>query len=165
MQRMRTLWEMRGNQMIKDIMEQIEKTTIEAIQLAKKMQEKTNEGFIVHVSIPQKLNGSTVTISAAKRPFPVSKFSLAHEAIGGHWDFLHTRNKFTKISQLKQDGGVKLIINLYTRECLDPRTWTDMQVVKGSRGKVLNPQDCNGFVTPVLRGFGIKDKRQIEKPA
>ena len=70
--------------MIKDIDQKIKEVTIEAIDLAKKMQERTSEAFLVITSIPKMLNRATIEVHPTKRPFPIEKFHLLQHAIGGN---------------------------------------------------------------------------------
>lgn len=144
--------------MIKNIEKLIKETTIEAIDIAKKMQEVTSEGFIIHTSIPKRKTTATVTIQAAKRPFPINKFPVLQHAIGGKWNKSSTKCNFTKLTQLRHSSEVKLVINLYMRECLNPESWNNVQIRKGIRGKVLTPELCNGAEIILMRGLGVKNQ-------
>jgi len=144
--------------MIEDIEQKIKETAIEAIELAQKMRKVADENFIIHVGIPKRQRTATVTIQAVKRPFPISKFSLIQHAIGGKWDKAPTRCNFTKVTQLRHSSEVKLVINLYMRECLNPESWDKVQVQRGSRGKVLTPDLCNGAEFSLMRALNIKEK-------
>ena len=149
--------------MIKDIEIKIQETTMEALRLAKRMQEVTSEGFLVLVSMPKRLNKATVTIFGMRRPWPVrQKFQVLHKTIRGHWDFEHTTQKFTKLTSTIHNNPVKLVIYLYTERCLDPKSFEDVEILRGTRGRVLTPERCNGFETPLLRGMGVDDKRASE---
>jgi hypothetical protein len=64
-----------------------------------------------------------------------------------------------KVSQTQQTGRVRLKINLYVGECLNPET-SNMELVKGVRGRVLNPEMCNGAETLLAKGLGLEDKTQ-----
>lgn len=156
LQTMRTLRQVRGDPMIKNIMQKIKETTIEAIDIAKKMQQATSEAFIVHVSIPKRLNKATITIQAAKRPFPINKFQLAQHAIGGQFKKAKTLCNFTKLTQLKHASHVRLIINFYMRECLNPESWDKVDVQLGNRGRVLSPDMCNGAEFAIMRGLKVE---------
>ena len=160
MQEMSALRKMRGDSMIKDIIKKIKETTIEAIDLAKKMSEVTSEAFIIHVSIPKRLNKATVTIQAVKRPFPINKFSLIQHAIGGRFDKARTVCNFTKLTQARHSSRVSLIINFYMGECLNPASWNEVEVQQGNRGKVLTPDLCNGAEFAIMRGLNIKTKEE-----
>jgi len=144
--------------MIKDIEQKIKETTIEAIDLAKKMQEASNEGFKIFVSIPKKLDKATVSISGAKRPFPLNKFRLIQHAIGGKWNKTETTCKFTKLTQLRHASKVQLVIHLYMRECLNPQSWDKVEVQHGIRGRVLTPDLCNGAEIILMHGLGVKEE-------
>lgn len=149
--------------MLKGIFEKIHATTIEALNLAQKMQATTNEAFIVSVSIPKKLNNSTIEIHPAKRPFPLGKCEMIERMLRGHWAKENTLCKFVKVSQIKQTGRVRLIINMYMGECLDPQQ-KDMEVVKGTRSRVLNPEMCNGAGIIIMKRLKLEDKTQKELP-
>jgi len=141
--------------LLKGIEEKITETTIEALKLAKRMQEVTNEGFIVQASIPKKLNNSSIEIHSATRPFPLSKFPELQRAIGGFWNKMPTKCKFVKLSQQRKKGRVRLTINLYMRECLNPQSWANVEVLKGARGKVLTPQLCDGAEIIIMKGLQL----------
>lgn len=143
--------------MLKGIYEKIKETTNNAIDLAQKMQSVTNEGFIINISIPKKLNNSTIEIHPAKRPFPLGKCEVIERTLRGHWAKEHTLCKFVKLSQIKQTGRVRLIINIYMGECWNPQQ-KDMEVVKGTRGRVLNPEMCNG--ASIMKSLRLEDKTQ-----
>ena len=141
--------------LLKGIEEKITETTIEALKLAKRMQEVTNEGFIVQTSIPKKLNNSSIEIHSASRPFPLNKFPDLQRAIGGFWNKMPTKCKFTKLSQQRKKGRVRLTINLYMRECLNPQSWTKVEVLKGNRPTVLTPELCDGAETIIMKGLQL----------
>lgn len=143
--------------MIKNIMQKIKETTIEAIELAKKMQEVTSESFIVHVPIPKRLVKATISIQAAKRPFPINKFPLIQQGIGGMWSKEPTACKFTKLMQVRHSSRVRLVINLYMRECLNPASWDKVEIQQGVRGRVITPEQCNGAEFAIMRGLGIQN--------
>ena len=144
-------------------MQKIKETAIEAIDLAKRMQEVTSEAFIVHISIPKRLMKAAVAIQAAKRPFPLHKFPLIQRALGGRWDKTNTACNFTKLTQLRHSSIVRLVMNLYMRECLNPQSWDKVEVQEGTRGRVLTPQLCDGAEFAIMRGLNIKVVRLIEK--
>ena len=146
------------DKMIEDIEQKIKETAIEAIELSQKMRKVADENFIIHVSIPKRKRTATVTIQAVKRPFPINKFSLIQQAIGGKWDKTPTTCNFTKVTQLRHSSKVKLVINLYMRECLNPKSWDKVQVQRGVRGKVLNPDLCNGAEVILMQALNIKEK-------
>lgn len=163
MPNLHSLHEVRGDPLIKNIIQKIKETTIEAIDLAKRMQEVTSEAFIVHVSIPKRLMKSTVTIQAAKRPFPIGKFPLIQHAIGGRWDKTNTACNFTKLTQLRHSSSVQLTMNLYMRECLNPQSWDKVEVQQGTRGRVLTPQLCDGAEFAIMRGLSIGSREDLSK--
>jgi len=144
--------------MIKNIMQKIKETTIEAIDLAKKMSEATSEAFLIHISIPKRLNKATITIQAVKRPFPISKFPQIQSAIGGHWDKKPTACNFTKLMQIRHSSRVSLIINIYAGKCLNPASWDKVEVQAGNRGRVLTPELCDGAEFAIMRGLGVDKK-------
>ena len=148
--------------MIKGIMQKIKDTTLEAIDLAKKMQEITSEAFIIHVSISKRLNKATVTIQAAKRPFPINKFQLIQHAIGGKFDKERTKCNFTKLTQIRHSSYVRLIFNFYMRECLNPASWDKVEVQLGNRGKVLTPEQCDGAEFAIMRGLNLEKREASE---
>ena len=148
--------------MIMGIMQQIKATVTEAIDLAKSMQETTSESFLVIASIPKSLNKSTVVIVNTKRPFPVGKFADLHRRIGGSWKYKRTAFKFVKIAQLRHSSTVRLIINLYMKECLNPLAHGTIAIAKGHPSRVLEPDKCNGLETPLMLGFGIEDGTRKE---
>ncbi len=39
--------------------------------------------------------------------------------------------------------------------CLNPAQ--EVEAIKGSRGRVLNPDECNGAEKPIMKGLGIGD--------
>jgi hypothetical protein len=145
--------------MIKDIREKITETTIEAIELAIKMMEASNEAFAIHTSIPKKLNKATVSITAAKRPFPLNKFPYIQHAVGGKFHKAPTLEKFTQLIQYRHSSIVRLVIHLYFRECLNPASWDKVEVQKGSRGRVLTPELCDGAEFSIMRGLGVKEEK------
>jgi hypothetical protein len=149
--------------MIRDIMSMIKEVTIEAVDLAKRMQEITNEGFIVLTPITQRLNRSSIEIHPAKRPFPLAKFPLIQRELGGRWEKARTKCNFTKLTQLRHSSAVRLSMNVYMRECLNPQSWQKVQVLKGTRGKVLTPDLCDGAEFAIMRGLNIGDRSASDK--
>jgi len=144
--------------MIVNILQQIKDRTIEAIDLAKKMQEATSEGFIIHTTIPNSLTHATITIQGFKRPFPIGKFPLIQRAIHGTWRYKKTPDLFVKINSARHNGDsrVKLNITLLMGECLNPLAHGTIKVHKGTRGRVLDPAGCNGLEHPLMRGLGLQ---------
>ena len=148
--------------MIKDIDQKIKEVTIEAIDLAKKMQERTSEAFLVITSIPKMLNRATIEVHPTKRPFPIEKFHLLQHAIGGKFEKSQTECKFTKLTQIRHSSHVRLVINVYFGECLNPQSWDKVEVQRGTRGKVLTPELCDGAEFAIMRGLGIAGKSEKE---
>lgn len=149
--------------MIKGIMKKIKETTIEAIDLAKKMSEVSSESFIIHTSMPKSLNKATVTIQATKRPFPINKFQIIQHKIGGEFKKARTLCNFTKLTQLRHSSRVQLIINFYMRECLNPASWDKVKVQQGSRGMVLTPDLCDGAEFAIMRGLGVEKREEASR--
>lgn len=149
--------------MIMNILLKIKEVAIEAIDLAKKMQEVTNEGFIVMVPITKRLNKSSIEIHPAKRPFPLGKFPLIQREIGGRWEKARTACNFTKLTQPRHSSRVRLTLNIYMRECLNPQSWEQVEVLKGSRSKVLTPELCDGAEFAIMRGLNIAEHSSFDK--
>jgi hypothetical protein len=150
--------------MIANILQQIKDRTIEAIDLAKKMQEATSEGFIIHTTIPNSLTHATITIQGFKRPFPIGKFPLIQHAIHGAWWYKKTSEDFVKINSARHNGDsrVKLNITLLMGECLNPLAHGTIKVHKGTRGRVLDPAGCNGLEHPLMLGLGLQTRINSE---
>jgi len=144
--------------MIKDIVDQIQNHTIEALGFAKTLQEVTSEAFIVQTSINKRLNRATVSVFATKRPFPINKFILARRAIGGQFWKARTLAHFTMLKQVRHSFPVQLLIKFYMRECLNPASWDKVQVQQGVRGKVLTPDQCDGAEFAIMRGLNVQNK-------
>ena len=149
--------------MIKDIVHKIKEVTIEAIDLAKRMQEVTNEGFIVMTPITKRLNKSSIEIHPAKRPFPLGKFPLIQREIGGRWEKARTACNFTKLTQLRHSSRVRLTLNIYMRECLNPQSWEQVEVLRGNRSRVLTPELCDGAEFAIMRGLNVVGHSVLDK--
>lgn len=147
---------MRGDSLTNDILLRIKEVTIEAIELARRMRELSNEGFIVMTPITKKLNRSSVEIHPAKRPFPLDKFPLIQRELGGKWEKARTACNFTKLMQLRHSSPVRLVLNLYMRECLNPESWENVEVLRGKRSKVINPDLCDGAEFAIMRGLDLR---------
>jgi hypothetical protein len=139
--------------MLKGFRQKIRQTTSEAVDLAIKAIETSNEAMIVRVSIPRDLQKATVVVQGQKRPFPLTKLATIIRAVRGKWTRKRTLCKFTKVESIRHSSAIPLIMRVYSGACLNPES--DMEVKVGSRGEVLNPEQCNGAEFSIMRGLGI----------
>lgn len=151
--------------MIKDIRQRIRETVNEAIDLAIRSIEVANEGMQIHVSIPRKFQKATVVVQGAKRPFPLTKLEAVIRGLRGSWKRKHTTCDYTKVESIRHSSLVSLKMRFLTAECINPASRSKVDVLKGNRGKVLTPEDCDGAEFSILRGLGIEgEEQETEEP-
>jgi hypothetical protein len=54
-------------------------------------------------------------------------------------------------------------MRFYTAECINPASRDKVEVLRGTRGKVLTPELCDGAELSILRGLGIQNGEQEHK--
>lgn len=148
--------------MIKGIRNKIREAVNEAIDLAIRAVEVSHEGMVIHASIGANFQKSTVVVQGAKRPFPINKLDYIIRALRGKWEKKHTTADYTKVESVRHSSPVSVIMRVYTAECLNPQSRDKVEVLKGSRGRVLTPDLCDGAEFSIMRGLGIKES-QSEK--
>jgi len=143
--------------MIKNIRDKIRETVNEALDLALFAIEKSNEGMQIHISIPRKFQKGTVVVQGAKRPFDINKLEVIIRTLKGHWEKYHTANDFTKVESIRHSSPVTLTMRFLTAECINPASRDKVEILKGTRGRVLTPELCDGAEFAIMRGLGIAD--------
>lgn len=146
--------------MLKNIRQKIRETVNEAVDAAIRAVEVSNEGMIIHASIPKSLKKATVVIEGQKRPFKLSKLETIIRAFRGKWNKVNTACDFTKVESLRHSSAVSLKMRFYTGECLNPTS--KVEVFRGSRGRVLDRNQCDGAENSIMQGLGISNGREKE---
>lgn len=149
--------------MKKGIRRKIRETVNEAVDLAIRAIEVSREGMIIHVSIPRNFQKATVVVQGAKRPFKINKLDYIIRALRGHWEKKRTTADFVKVESIRHSSPVTLVMRVYTAECLNPASRGNVEVLKGTRGKVLTPNLCDGAEFSIMRGLGIKQDEETTK--
>jgi len=149
--------------MLKDIRQIIREVVNEALVLAMRAIEVSNEGMLIHVSIPRRFQKATVVVQGQRRPFPLNKLETVMRAFRGEWKRKRTTCDFTKVESLRHSSNVNLRMCFYTAECINPASRDKVEVLRGTRGKVLTPELCDGAEFSILRGLGIQDGEQERK--
>lgn len=146
--------------MQKNIRQKIRENVNEALDLAIKSIEVSNEAMQIHVLIPRKFQRATVVVQGQKRPFKLNKLEAIIRAFKGKWEKKPTTCKFTKVESVRHASAVSLIMRFYTGECLNPSARDKVHVQKGFRGQVLTPELCNGAEFSIMRGLGIQKEEE-----
>lgn len=149
--------------MIQNIREEIRKVTHEALDTAIRSVEVSNESMLILVEISRSFKKANVIVQGQKRPFPLSKIELIIRSLRGKWEKQRTALQFTKVESLRHSSPIIFKMRFYCGPCLNPSQQID--VSKGSRGRVLNPDECNGAENPIMRSLGIQDGTKQEESA
>jgi len=149
--------------MLKDIRQRIRERYNEALDLAIRAIEVSNEGMLIHVSIPREFQRAIIVVQGQKRPFSLNKLETVMRVFRGEWKRKRTTCDFTKVESLRHSSDVKLRMCFYTAECINPASRDKVEVLRGTRGKVLTPELCDGAEFSILRGLGIKNGGQESK--
>ena len=120
---------------------------LEANTICEKLREATEETFYLSTRYGKIKENNTITIFAGSNPdypFPIVKALDVQDEIGG-MKIRKTSRDYTALEKTINSGETKINIVLYTGACLNPDAHEGMILERGTIGRVMNPEDCNGL--------------------